>query len=208
VSTRLALCEIRGSLKQVIDNLSGENAEEWLAVYDLVHRRKNPWPEGQVQPTQSRRRSMFVDMDAAPFKPEGWQTVSNRIGQGRMKVSLRRGVLYLNNRPVELWLSERQKSGRTTIGNDLAKEWGLLPNLLNANLLDWLLREENQRYIPKSWKGKGVFFPGTEYRGPGGRLVVRCLSWFGGQWRWCWYGLGDHWGESSPAALLVSPLGS
>ncbi len=144
----------------------------------------------------------LIDCDADPDPDlsilKGWTVVEHR----------KDGVLKWD--PVEqgkekcLYLSKRQRNGRVIGGNDLRKEIEGKP-VLNANVLDWLLKEENQHLIPEFWKSKVVFFWGTIYRDPAGRLSVRCLNWDGGRWRWGWDWLEGAWHDQLPAALRAQP---
>lgn len=99
-----------------------------------------------------------------------------------------------------LYLSGRQENGRCFEGNRLRKELGWRPPVFNANLLDYLLA--NHQLIPEEWKVKRVFFWGTIYRGVSGDLYIRCLYWDGGRWSWKARCLANHWGVTSPAAML------
>lgn len=137
--------------------------------------------------------SKAVDLDADPFVPDGWSVEEH--GKG--------GKIDFDPAKIALYLSEGQKDGEWIKGNKLREELKGQP-VLNANLLDWYLRKENQHLIPEEWKGKAVFFWGTIYRGPGGNLFVRCLYWYGGGWYWCDGWLDGGWFSGSPAAVLAS----
>ena len=96
-------------------------------------------------------------------------------------------------------MSENQQGDKYIKGIDLREE--LVGQLVyNANLLDFYLK--NLHLILEEWKGKAVFFWGTVYRSPKGRLYVRCLYWSGERWDWLCYFLEDDWSADSPAAVL------
>lgn len=73
---------------------------------------------------------------------------------------------------------------------------------LNANVLEYLLK--HPKLIPEDWKGKFIYFWGTIYRRSGGYLLIRCLCWRGGAWRWGSHWLDGDWYSSSPAAVSSS----
>jgi len=135
-------------------------------------------------------RKHIIDCDADPFVPDGW-SVEEHIKGGQFEWSAEQ---------VELWLSEQQKGG-SIVGNELRKLVKDKP-AMNANVLDYLLKKENQHLIPESWKCKAVlFFWGTIYRSRRGDLYVRCLYWSGDEWGWGCRWLGDRWGVDGPAAV-------
>ncbi len=140
----------------------------------------------------------MIDCDADPFLPEGWEVVERRKGgQLRWDPARIRQVVKLN--PGEASVQ----------GNELRNRLKNEP-VLNANVLDYLLRPENQHLIPEEWgDGYGRFFWGTIYRDPNGDLYVRCLYRDGGQWRWDYYWLEDRWDARAPALASdrLLPLG-
>jgi len=135
----------------------------------------------------------IIDLDADPFVPDGWK-VEKHCKAGQWKWEIEKVMLYL---------SERQKEGKSIEGNKLRKELEKML-ALNANVLDYLLKPENQHLIPEEWKGKAVFFWGTIYRRSDGYLYVRYLNWGGEQWNWYYYWLDNDFSGSDPAALLAS----
>ncbi len=134
----------------------------------------------------------LIDCDSNPFLPDGWKMEEHKKG----------GQIQWDPEKVRLYLSSGQ-CGRVIEGNELRKELEEKP-VLNANVLDFLLKKENQHLIPNEWKGKLIFFWGTLFRNSRGNLCVCCLSWFDGEW--CWrYDLIDRiWGSNSPAVWLAS----
>jgi|GEM_PF-1102615 len=75
--------------------------------------------------------------------------------------------------------------------------------VLNANVLDWLL--ENQENIPEEWKGKEIYFWGTTYRHPqfNNGVSVRCLSWDVNGWRAFQHWINDDLEADSRAAVRI-----
>ncbi len=145
-----------------------------------------------------------VNLGISPKLPFDGAVVESHTGEGWAPVQKRLDGLYVDNRKVEVFLSERQQNGKTVQGLELREELTGKP-VLNANILDALL--EYPHLIPEDWKkdenGKTlyIFFWGTEYRYRGGSLYVRDLHWCGGRW-YSDYSRLDHWGFQNPAASL------
>jgi len=135
----------------------------------------------------------IVDLDADPVVPDGWSVESHAKG-GKFDFAPGR---------IGLYLCEEQKNLLNIEGHKLRKKLKNRP-IFNANLLDWLLRKENKRFIPEGWKGKDVFFWGTIYRSNGGELAVRRLCVRGGGWCSQGYHLDYGYGHSSPAAVALT----
>ena len=133
-----------------------------------------------------------IDLDPDPFCPKGWTVEEHREG----------GQLEWDPAKVQLYLSENQQNGKVIRGSQLREE--LKDRLAyNANLLDYLLA--HPELIPDEWKSELVFFWGTIYRYPDGRLYVRYLGWHGGgRWRWLFHWLGSEFYGYGPAAVPAS----
>ena len=134
-----------------------------------------------------------IDCDADPFIPDGWRVEEHRKG----------GIFTWDPTNVKLYLSKKQRGEKHITGNDLRKELTHEP-VLNANVLDYLLKSENQHLIPEEYKGKAVFFWGTIYRHSGGSLYVRYLCWGGDRWGWSWRWLGRDFNSYNPAVVCAS----
>ena len=132
----------------------------------------------------------LINTNQEPFIPEGFAVESHDTTLG--KISLKDCSLYL---------SEKQKEGNWVEGDELRKE---IKNPLNAVVLEYLLK--NPKQIPEEWKEKGIYFWGTIYRLPHGRLCVRYLCFYDGRWHWHCRWLIRDWLATSPAAVLASPL--
>ena len=144
-------------------------------------------------------REHLIDCSTRPFISEGWgvlpddEQLPNRF----------RDILNWDSVKLELRLVEGQQGGRSMTGHQL-REVLKAERVLPANLLDYLLKPENQHLIPEEWKTSYVFFWGTIYCDSGGSLYVRCLDWNGRQWFWSCRWFGSGWGGVDPAALLAS----
>ncbi|MCX6717470.1 MAG: hypothetical protein NTU76_02230 [Candidatus Taylorbacteria bacterium] len=129
-----------------------------------------------------------VDLDADPFIPEGWKVESHTKG----------GKIPFRPNMVDLYLSEEQQKRDWTVGNDLCKKVET-KNPYNANLLDFFLA--HPELIPKSWKGKAVYFWGTIYCFTDGSRCVRSLFFGGDRWSWGSCRLVREWSPDEPAAV-------
>jgi hypothetical protein len=117
--------------------------------------------------------SLTVDLSAAPTKPCDLILTHHTLG----------GQWEWDPYKVGTWLAQGQTC--TTIDSDemvRAIDW---KRPLNANLLDWLLR--NRHRIPSHW-GECTLFWGTRFRTPRHRRCVRTLVRDRGGWR-----DGLHW---------------
>ena len=172
--SKIALCEVSGPLKDLLDKLSGESGDEWLEHLK-----------------QMLRKDLVIDCDADPYLPFGW----------RVEQHLKSGSFKWDPTEVELYLDAGQKDGKVISGHELRKKLEG-KRVLNANVLDWLLA--HPQFIPESWKEKYVFFWGTIYHEVGGDLYVRYLSWNGSRWLWRSSWLGNVFGGLDLAALPSS----
>lgn len=193
-----------GPLSTLLERVNGPEGQVELEVFKRYLRKEDPWPK-EMRPVSKRlTKSIKVDLDADPFVPEGWTVEEHRPG-GIVTVSQKRGKLCLNGEPIKLYLAKDQQNGRTIDGNTLWQELKDKP-VVNANLLNALLKPENQHLIPEDWKGKYLFFWATHYRDADDDRCVRGLDWDDGQWDWCFDWLDDHWYGNDPAVLAANPL--
>jgi len=179
--------KIQGALRRNEKVLNGTEAQilEWLAAENNVSLLSHVVTgRSEIKPVD-----YLVDLDAAPFIPEGW-TVKEHHQGGLFK--------YSTMRRVEIYLSKKQKKGVIS-GHDLRQELKDQP-VCNANLLDFYLA--HPELIPADWKGKAVFFWGTIYYHSDGNLYVRCLGWNGGRWCWDYFWIAYTWDGYSPAAVF------
>lgn len=134
----------------------------------------------------------IIDCDSDPRIPYDLWKVESHIKGGQLK---------WNKDKVKLHLSVDQLEGKSIIGYRIRNE---LKNfsVMNANVLDYLL--DYPQFIPKEWKESRVFFFGTIYRHPQGALCVRCLLWFGGNWREDHNWLKFAWQGRNPALVSAT----
>ena len=117
----------------------------------------------------------IIDCSAPPFVPDGWKVVKHDTTRER---------IHWNPRRVELYLTPSQKADAAAEARIVFAELNPLP-VLNANILDYLLKR--QELIPKEWRDEDreVFFWGTVYRDHQGFECVRSLIWSPRvQWNW------------------------
>ena len=168
-------------------------------VTELFNRAKNgtvpmsPVLAGLQKLIEGDFGSKVVDLDANPFVPDGWSVEEHQKG----------GQFAFDPAKLGLHLSKKQEGDGRIEGNKLREELKAQP-VVNANLLDWLYRKENQHLIPDEWKGKAVFFWGTIYRDADGSLCVRDLFWLGDGWYWGCRWLDYDWYSVFPAAVSAS----
>lgn len=141
---------------------------------------------------QADVKSLVINCNVSPSIPSGLKVHAHRkhgkLTWDKAKFS---DIKYL-------FLSEGQKGEKHLAGRLLHKELTGKP-VMNACVLDWLLDHPDQ--IPDSWKGKAIFFWGTEYSDSDGRLCVRYLYWRGTEWISDYGWLKDGWGGRYPALL-------
>ena len=142
---------------------------------------------------QATQNQLIIDCDAKPFTPDRWKVEVHKKG----------GQFTFDLSKIKLHLLPNQMGGKYIEGNELRKELASEP-VFNANVLDYLLKPENQHLIPEGWKDKYVFFWGTIYRNSNGSLYIGCLCWYDGAWGWNYHWLGDYWDDCRPAAVLAS----
>lgn len=141
--------------------------------------------------SEIRPKRRLINLAADPFCPNG-RKVEEHVKTKPWKFDAKQ---------IRLSLNPNQVGGRTMLGHDLRKALEGKP-VLNANVLDWLLKEENQHLIPEEWKGKAIFFWGTIYHDSDDNLYVRYLYWNDGQWSCFSLCLDSLWDERSPTASL------
>lgn len=164
-NARLALCDVRGPLKDLEDKLSGEDGKFWAAALKKMLRRENPWPE----------QIYVIDLDADPSVPDGWEVVEHKRG----------GQLVWDLSLITLYLSPRQLGKYRIEGHELRAELES-QFTLNANALRFYLA--HPYLIPPEWKTSEIgyspliCFWATIYRDAEGCLYILCLRWEDGHW--------------------------
>jgi len=150
---------------------------------------------------------IMVNLDVAPKLPFDGAEIEKNEGCGWVKIEKREDGLYVDDRKVVLYLSERQKGGQTIKGYELRDEFtGKL--VLHPNILDALM--EHFHLIPEDWKKdengntRYIFFWAVIFRNSDGDLFVRCLNWDGSRWFWNYRWLDIDFNSDNPAAVCAS----
>lgn len=140
----------------------------------------------------------IIDLDAAPFIPEGWEVresdqLTNRVC-GRFEWNPARFYMFLAN---------GQKGNRTIRGYELRR---ILENqqvrVLPANVLDWMLEHPN--VITQTWEIGFKFFWGTIYRDQMGLMCVRGIRKLISACGWDHDQLDHSWFDSWSAVALAA----
>lgn len=139
----------------------------------------------------------LIDCDAPPHIPHGWDVEEHRKG----------GLILFDPAKTILYLDEDQKNSRIVIYGNVLRRLIADKPVMNACVLDHLLA--NTDLIPEEWKQDEngdtphIYFWGTVYRGYGGHLYVRCLSWEDGRWHCRSYSLEQPWTVRCLAAIMA-----
>ncbi len=152
--------------------------------------------------------AVMVNLDAPIKLPFNGAEIESQIGSGWVKIEKRLDGLYIDNRKVSLYLSERQKNGNTIKGYELREELtGKL--VLHPNILDAIL--DHSYLLPEDWKKdeKGdirfIFFWAVIFRSPSfDNLYVRYLYFHDGWWNSNYYWLDNDWDDNDPTALCAN----
>ena len=120
------------------------------------------------------KRSLTIDCDADPFIPKRWSVVRHIKG-GRLD-----------------WNNELNRKADRRTSEERFHRGSEAGAFFNANVLDWLLKPENQDLIPIDWKqdesgyGRTIVFWGTIYRNEGENRCVRVLFYSKKTREWDW----------------------
>lgn len=128
---------------------------------------------------------------------------------GVVKLERRGDTLYLDGKPLNLFLSRKQRNGGSIGGHDLRKEIEARGGNVSAKVLDHLV--EHPELWPESWKKDEdgntlyVFFWDDIFRDPtNGGLCVRYGYWNDGEVVSGCSWLDDGWSGLGPAASSAS----
>lgn len=138
-----------------------------------------------------------IDLTSDPFIPQGLEVYYHEKGASDFE---------WDPTKIRLHFSANQMEGKSVEGNHLRKELAN-ESPLNANLLDYLLKNPN--LIPEEWKADEagetyyIYFWGTIYIHPDGSLHVRCLCWCDNKWDWGKLYLDHPWESLRPAVCFV-----
>lgn len=134
----------------------------------------------------------YIDLNARPFVPKGWQICSYREG----------GQFKWDASKVQLYLDPIQKGKSGALGREIYHLVTHLDHLvLNANVLDYLLSRPH--IIPESWKSFSLYFWGTLYHDETSNVCVRYLIWRGDKWDWASKRLYETFHGTNYAALVA-----
>ncbi|MBN1779305.1 MAG: hypothetical protein JW816_03755 [Candidatus Buchananbacteria bacterium] len=150
------------------------------------------------------KNTILVNLDAPPILPFDGATVETNKGGGWVTVQKRADGLYVDDRKVILYRSERQNGGKAIRGYELRDEVMNLP-VLHPNVMNGLY--EHSHLIPEDWKQNEVrfiYFWAVTFRGLRGDLYVHYLFWCGGSWTWDCYSIGLSFKGDYSAAVLES----
>lgn len=140
---------------------------------------------------EARWNGTIITLDAVPYIPEDWELVEH-VGSGTLDVTTAKFGVYTPD----------AQRGNTLSGTDL-RPLLVGQRLLNANVLDFLLERENERFIPDVFDFQ-VYFWGTVYRWKGdGSLCVRYLSLTIAGWGWEAARVTDVVPSLCPATILL-----
>lgn len=184
--SRLALCNVRGPLTDLLEKLSGEDGDQWLRALNKMLRRENPW-EPKIFPIN--RDQPF---DSEKFLGRGW-TINEQDER-----SLYITQLDLNEVRLEHMLRKDEDVIKGEEKLRRLKEAGHIR--LDAGIFQAF--RKNQVLIPRSWIGNFVYFDGTILRSPTGNRCVLFLFWRDGQWDWGYFWLEQDWTTGSSSAVL------
>ena len=152
------------------------------------------------------KTTILVNLDADPLLPFAEAKIVTNARGGWVKVQLRKdGHLYIDEKRVDFYLSEKQKSG-THRGYDLKDELTAkrIP-VLHPNIMDALI-DHAPHLIPDELKAdengtiRYTFWWAVVYGSASGHQYVRYCSFDGGAWQryYCW--LVVDFGRRYPAA--------
>jgi hypothetical protein len=151
----------------------------------------------------------IIDLGSLARFPFNGAVLEVHRGEGIVKLEKKGDILYLDGKPLSLFLSKKQKKGSVVVGHELRKELEKKGDNVSAVVLDHLV--DHPELWPESWKKDSqgntiyVFFWDDIFRDPSyGDLYVRDGCWSGGEVvSYCSW-LGDDWDGGSPAASCAS----
>jgi hypothetical protein len=148
-----------------------------------------------------------VDLAAVPQLPFPTALIASHETGTVVSIETRPDGLYVGEKKVVLFCSERQTAG--VQGPELFAELEGKP-VLNANVLHFLI--QNPEFIPigPEWKKQGegegdeimIYFWGTLFGHPNGDHCVAHMEWNGVSWKWSCSSIQNWWMTNQPAALL------
>lgn len=167
MSTRLALCDARGPLADLLDKLSGDDGEVWLRGLNRFLRKEESW------------RTNFV----RDMTEEGWTLLEDT--QEPWPISAKGLDLVPFLKEGESYVGGDQMVSRTR-GEELRANLG-------QRHAEYLLKNQND--IPEEFRPYVLVFPGTKWRDRGDGRGVPYLDWDGDQWCLGFGWLGSDFGS-------------
>lgn len=152
-----------------------------------------------------------VDLGKSPRLPFDTAEVVKHEGEGIVEIELRSDDnLYVDDKLVSLFLSEKQKGDGRIVGTELRVELEDGDQvLLNSNVLGYLC--DHPKLFPEHWKKdengdiRYIYFWGSIFRDPSnGLFYVRYLFWYGGEPALDYGWLDDGWHRQNPSASVAS----
>ncbi len=164
-----ALATVAGPLKDFFEKLAGADGQTWFTAFKRFLRKENPWS--------------VVDITNFKFDKthDGWKLLEDV------------GFIPEIKSVKDLILTTFLKSGEDSINGEelVSRARGELKANYGQIHAEYLL--EHQAEIPQEFRKYYLVFPGTIWRGPGGRRCVPYLYWGGGRWCLSWGWLDDGW---------------
>lgn len=203
-----ALCpDFFGVVKDLLEKLSGESRQTWLAELKRFLRKEACWLPNILRIDRS------VKFDPVKFLGEGWSIwrgpkdgngLEGEEDQDPNSLALSEFDLtqvrleHMLEGEAETWIKGEVKQERLKSAKRIR---------LDARVFQALW--ENQSQIPESWKELTngittfIYFDGTILRSPVGLRCVLCLYWRDGRWDWGARWLEDDWNRRNPSAVLA-----
>ena len=154
MDTRLALCDARGPLADLLEKLSGEDGEIWLRGLNKFLRKEESW------------RTDF----ARDMSKEGWTLLEDTREPWPISVSDLKPVPFLHEGEDYVGGEDMVRRSREELHANLGQRHA-----------EYLL--ENHNEIPEELRKFVLVFPGTIWRSRYGNRSVPCLDWDDGQWQ-------------------------
>ncbi len=194
---KVDVSELQGPLTELMEQISGQNGRARFDEFKL-------WLKGVVLGAFEVLIDLSVPCKLS-FNEAEWVSLAK---SSVVKLERRGNDLYLDGKKINLFFSEKQKSGIHG-GHDLRKELEARGGNVSASILDKCV--ENPALWPESWKKNDqgntmyVYFWDDIFRHPtDGYLCVRCGCWGGGRVVSGCGWLVDDWLSDSPSASLAS----
>lgn len=131
---------------------------------------------------EEKKPSTFPVNADAPARMNRGLTLAKHSRLGTLTLEPRDGKLFVNGR--ELTLVSCTEANGAMMTAEAAMKATEARRPLNSTVRDFLA--ENVKLIPKDWKGKSIFFPGTVFSTPSGDP---CIPFIYEMCGWSWHNL-------------------